>query len=273
MQISELAGGMTRLDIPAPNTVKWRPGQHFFLRIPGLDLLGNHPFTSASAFTVSYDTAGKSCVSSPQNATFYIRSHSGFTKALATHAQSQSKATPSVLLEGPCGCIPYMIENTFDRIILVAGGGGVSTCLPWMEYLTSKRAAGIEMRASSVKFVWAVRSAEHLKWADESKGNIHKMMTEDCAFIEKFFYVTGDPRKSLAPQSDLEGAHSDAMSQLEGSELKTHQGKSRRNVSEVDTIYKRGRSRMMEVITSLIVDAGRTFVIGKMSSYFLLLEK
>lgn len=267
MQIRNLAGGMTRLDILTPKSLTWSPGQHFFVRVPGLELLGNHPFTSASAFKSAYSIREKSRGSDPQKVTLYLRTHAGFTKALAAHAQSHWKAPSIAILEGPYGGILYMIENTFDRIVLVAGGGGVTACLPWMEHLAMKRAAGIRMRVASVKFVWAVRRVEHLKWIEESMEEVHKVMGEDLNFIEKFFHVTKDADYfSKSSQIDLEKGNHNTLSRPVPSGIKNLEDENGRGVIEEGSSYKTGRPRMMEVVASLVVEAGRTMVIGQFAS-------
>ncbi|KAL8828436.1 MAG: hypothetical protein Q9191_002594, partial [Dirinaria sp. TL-2023a] len=274
MQKRDLVGGMTRLDILAPKTLNWSPGQHFFVRVPGLDLFGNHPFTSASAFKSADDIREKSGGSYPQKVTFYIRTHAGFTKALAAHAQSQSRTPSTAVLEGPFGGIPYKIENTFDRIVLVAGGGGVTACLPWMEHLAMKRSAGTGMRVTSVKLVWAVRRAEHLKWIEESIDEVHKVLGEDFDFVENFFHVTREATSFSKPsQNDLEKGNHNAVSQPAPSGLRNLEHDNGHLMVDRGSGYKTGRPCLKEVIANLLVEAGRTMVIGQSTYLHEILEK
>jgi len=158
---------MTRLDVvPAPRGMKWRPGQHCFLRFTGLEILGNHPFTIASAFINDGRAAGKE--GDTQSLTFYVRSHAGLTRKLAAYGRLTPEATSRAWVEGPYGGIPYAVENVFNCMILVSGGGGVTACLPRLEHLVHKRANGQDMRTRAVKFMWVVRYVEHLSWIEES---------------------------------------------------------------------------------------------------------
>ena len=252
-----------RLDVLAPAEVEWRPGQHFFLRVPRLEGLGNHPFTIASAFKGSRGATEKGYRESAQPVSFYIRSHAGFTKKLAAYGHNHPKASPSAWLEGPYGGIPYAVENTFDRIILVAGGGGVTACLPWLEHLAMKRAARLEMRTMAVRFIWAVRRVEHLGWAGESVSGAENAVGDDSGFWKTLFYVTGDTNSSARCQEDVEVGRVGAVSQSGVSGPKAYDGVSERDVAKAGSSYRIGRPRMVDVVPTLVAEAGRTLVIGK----------
>jgi len=72
---------MTRLDVvPAPRGMRWRPRQHCSLRFTGLEILGNHPFTIASAYI--HDCQATRSDGDTRSLTFYVRSHAGLTRKL-----------------------------------------------------------------------------------------------------------------------------------------------------------------------------------------------
>ncbi|KAL8946958.1 MAG: hypothetical protein Q9222_006715 [Ikaeria aurantiellina] len=258
--MKELEGGMTRLDILAPWEFRWRPGQHCFLRIPELELLGNHPFTIASTLETFGDGSDKR--NNGQLVSLYIRSHAGFTKNLATAVESHAEKSAIAWLEGPYGGIPYMIENAFDSLVLVAGGAGVTACLPWLEHLTAKRAANAAIRISTIKFIWVVRRAEHLSWASGAIDAARYITGDDTAFLEACFYISGDRDSDGDTQTDVEmGTINTAL----------HEGKS--NLVQDDhtkesavaarpSKCKIGRPRMIDVIPPLVAEGASTLVVG-----------
>ena len=266
IEMQELLGAMTLLKIWAPPEVTWKPGQHFFLRVPGVEILGNHPFTIANAcqdISRRGEYPEKIQTSKERLVKLYIRSHKGFTKKLAARAQSELNTVGmGCWLEGPYGGIPYAVENMVDRIVLVAGGGGVTACLPLLEHLTRKAAAGLEMRTTSVRFVWIVRRPEHLGWADGSVEEAKHVIDQEDGFLETIFYVTGDTTGHEVLQSDLEIGSRGAVSPQEAAE-KAHDGINERDVARIGARFKLGRPRIADIIPSLIAEAGRTLIVGK----------
>ena len=174
-------------------------------------LFGNHPFTIASADR--YDDAE---FEKPQNelelekheprvASFFIRTHAGFTKKISdllTKSPAPKPAASSAWLEGPYGGFSYNIDAVYDQVILVAGGGGFTATLPWLEHLTNKWDAGAAIRMKKIVFVWNVRQAEHLSWAAESlnkvdqllASSVQKDLTPEAASlsIERHLFVTNE---------------------------------------------------------------------------------
>ncbi|KAF2203854.1 hypothetical protein GQ43DRAFT_232187 [Delitschia confertaspora ATCC 74209] len=71
--LTHLAGNMTRVTVSVPSSFKWKPGQHAFLRIPGLSMVGNHPFSIANL--PSEGTQANEMV-------FLVRKQKGFTRDL-----------------------------------------------------------------------------------------------------------------------------------------------------------------------------------------------
>ena len=182
---------MTRLSVwLVPEGFTWRPGQHCFLRFPGLEAWGNHPFTIASADLDSRSVSNKSCGNHASTLTFYIRTHRGFTRKLAAYATRFPEASSEVWVEGPYGGLSYRVENVYDSVVLVAGGGGVTACLPWVEHLVSMRKCREEMRVRSVSLVWIVREAAHLSWVAERLHELEDVVGGGGEFLEVRLFVT-----------------------------------------------------------------------------------
>ncbi|OCL01432.1 hypothetical protein AOQ84DRAFT_444016 [Glonium stellatum] len=88
-KLTHLPGKMTRVTVTVPDAMTWRPGQHAYIRMPQISVLGNHPFTIASV-PVSREAreAGQQ-----NELVFLVRAHTGFTHTLA-HMVEQTSTTP-----------------------------------------------------------------------------------------------------------------------------------------------------------------------------------
>lgn len=186
-----IPGGMTRLEVFVPKTLTWKPGQHCFLRIPSLSLLDNHPFTIASSLTA----AGESRQFEGGNLmVFLIRPHRGFTRRLSEYSRANVDVSFGLFVDGPYGGLPRRIENAFDSVILVAGGGGITASISWLEHLV-RRMKSHTVAVRKVKLVWAVRKNAHLLWIEEELKNILDLAPKESLSMD--FYVTDDTEASV----------------------------------------------------------------------------
>ncbi|KAF5566522.1 ferric reductase Fre2p [Fusarium phyllophilum] len=146
--VIELSDEMVRLDIPG---VRWlsTPGYHAYICFPTLQPLRpwqNHPFsitntallqkisTSAQASSHLGDVemsqkipqvAISQSVAGTDSISLYIKKHKGTTSLLRKHSNLP------VLLEGPyCGNITRNVLKC-DRVLLIAGGIGITGILLW----------------------------------------------------------------------------------------------------------------------------------------------
>ncbi|KAL1634854.1 hypothetical protein SLS58_010483 [Diplodia intermedia] len=198
--LEPLPGAITKVRVHVPATLRWKPGDHAFLRMPALSLLDNHPFTIASVPTGSNNAM-----------TFLVRTHAGFTSRLAalaatrehspaasplfggssvTSLESQTSqtqptattaneaaTTPSplpllrTLIDGPHsrGSRLPALHDAADTVVLVAGGTGVTAAVPWLVSLCRRMAASASprCRVRNVRLVWVVRKAECVEWIRE----------------------------------------------------------------------------------------------------------
>ncbi|RDI81883.1 hypothetical protein Vi05172_g8067 [Venturia inaequalis] len=90
-----LPGNMTRVAVQVPAKMRWKPGQHCYVAIPGISLIGNHPFTVASIPNRKGSQDNNEVV-------LLIRECGGFTKMLGAHSKivsvgilSEIPATPT----------------------------------------------------------------------------------------------------------------------------------------------------------------------------------
>ncbi|KAF8244418.1 hypothetical protein K440DRAFT_14090 [Wilcoxina mikolae CBS 423.85] len=172
----QLPGDMTRIEVISPRGFRHTPAQHCFLRFPAISLLDNHPFTIASVQRTVDPPKTKAAtdVDNPQAITFLVRTHAGFTHKLATYCASHPDTDALAWIDGPYGGITRPVECLYDTLILVAGGGGISACVPWLLYVMGKSrgSAGSLVKIKRVVLVWAMRKAEHFAWAEKELDEV-----------------------------------------------------------------------------------------------------
>ncbi|KAL9038895.1 MAG: hypothetical protein Q9214_005098, partial [Letrouitia sp. 1 TL-2023] len=196
-----IPGDMIRLEVFVPKTLTWNPGQHCFLRIPSLSLLDNHPFTIASSSTA----AGESGKFEGGNLmVFLIRPHKGFTMRLSRYSHANVDVSFGLFVDGPYGGLPRRIENAFDSVILVAGGGGITASVSWLEQLV-RRMKSHTVAVRKIKLAWAVRKNAHLLWVEEELKNVLDLAPKESLSLD--FYVTDENEASL--RAEKQEAHSE----------------------------------------------------------------
>ncbi|KAK7531506.1 ferric reductase NAD binding domain-containing protein [Phyllosticta citribraziliensis] len=163
-----LPANLVRIEVDRPESFNFTPAQHCFLRFNRLAPYDHHPFTIASAPTRG--GGGSDDDEKAKESTtlvFLVKVRDGFTRRLAAQCKvSEDEAfDTSVSVDGPYGGFPYprRLEQRYDSILLVAGGSGVSACLPWllhMAALTRRR-----VRLDSITLVWVFRDPQSFEWA------------------------------------------------------------------------------------------------------------
>jgi predicted ferric reductase len=247
-----MPGGMTRIEVSAPQDFEYSPGQHCFLRFPALSLLDNHPFTIAST-PPGCATGGKKA----RELLFMARTHSGFTKKLSNSSRSTPENPLFAWVDGPYGGISRHIESQYDTLVLIAGGSGITACLPWIKYIVEAQ----ESRATRVALRWAVKDKSHLGWAEEFLEEVRTFEQNSKQRLEVSiqFFVTGSPDskvKNIATASDVnkkEKAENKTLSiGASNSSIDSH--------SPPNCYYK--RPDMKEIMSEEIRRGGKVFVIG-----------
>ncbi|PVH82906.1 hypothetical protein DL98DRAFT_652887 [Cadophora sp. DSE1049] len=196
--IFELTVQMTRIEMLAPRGFQFSPAQHCFLRFPSISYTDSHPFTIVSAPVPS--TRGFHGREYQQTLVFLARSHEGFTKKLANYYASHPNQEVQAWIEGPYGGICRPIERVYDTLILVAGGTGITACLPWLEYVTSKAE---NIRCLDVVLIWVMREREHAAWAEPTLEMV-ATRTRTPVLVKTRFFVTSAPAIVEAPEADEE---------------------------------------------------------------------
>ncbi|KAF2152723.1 hypothetical protein K461DRAFT_294366 [Myriangium duriaei CBS 260.36] len=180
--VTILSDNMTHLRLLAPLNFRWKPGQHIYLRIPKLNFFDNHPFTVANACR-----SGLKGVEVPE-ISLLVRSQAGFTRKLSTYLTTHPDAQLEGWIEGPYGGHGQDIGLTYDSVVLVAGGGGISAVLPCLEDLAFRMNETRQLRTTTVWLFWSVRRAESIQWIKDALGALNLRSFEQR--LKVFVHVT-----------------------------------------------------------------------------------
>ena len=241
-------GGLTRLVIRPPRDFTWRPGQHVWLRIPHISWLQQHPFTIASLPSNSLNTAE----SSAHEMVFLVRSHSGLTCELlelaaaapqAPIAANEEKqdievgAPLSVHVDGPYGGLVEDVSALYDTLVFVAGGSGISACLPHM-LDTSRHISSGTSRVQKIHLLWMIRHPSQIIWCANELRTIVATAGADKIVIDVHITDTsaalssgdGTPSKETASIEELNAMEKDMGLNVETSAsmkdiVKMHHGR------------------------------------------------
>lgn len=193
--IQDIDGQMLKITIPAFNEMTWSPGQHVFLRFPGVSLLENHPFTIASLCGETYVTA-KSGASTRTPLFFLVKSRKGLTKRLMRIAQH--RLTLKVFIDGPYGGHGLNMSSRYEQVILVAGGSGISAVLPLFSMLC-KRLGRANSTLRSIRLIWVIQNRHAQAWVqDEIKA---ALVMARRGTVEVDLYITRE--RNVTEQLDF----------------------------------------------------------------------
>jgi hypothetical protein len=262
--LTVLDGDVTRMDVWSGNGFKWAPGQHAFLRFTEFAPLDNHPFTIASAAPVSGGNE-------QSHVLFLARSHSGFTNKLASYVHSRSEGkesvTTTVWLDGPYGG-SRPLTSCYDSLILVAGGTGISACIPWaLDFVARVNSQNSAMRLKRCVLVWAVRREDALGWISEelktlasaaagqlSEGMDEKPRTPVDVVIR--VHITGEGE---VIDADSRSFHGDSKVPSTSQEI-VPSASSQNSVLAADRAH--GRPNMPALLAEFVRPAQRTMVLA-----------
>ncbi len=245
-----------------PLDITWKPGQHFYLRFPSLSPLDNHPFT-ISNIPRSLDTGETGAM---QRATFFARPHSGFTRKIASFARANVDTNEAVWLEGPYGGITRDIVRRCDSLILIAGGSGITACLPWLLHCTQAMAAN-QGALRRVKLIWIMREKAHTEWILKELDTAKNAINGDEK-LELTFYVTRSSSEKTQKVNSAQLAVGEGNSE-ERKSLDSNNGKpdtALLPVHETATPSSLGTFHMVRpTIASVLpsmLESGRNMIIG-----------
>ncbi|KAG5981437.1 hypothetical protein E4U55_002941 [Claviceps digitariae] len=183
------------IKITIPTQMRWKPGQYVYLRMPGISLLDNHPFTITSLcsedFPSEYGDKYRDCV-------LVFKPFKGFTrKVLDTAIVKGPFHTYRAFLDGPYGGMRRDLA-AFDTCILVAGGSGITSLMSQLLNLIKRMRDGKAI-TRKVVVVWAFKRFEAMDWFREELRICRESAPPDSVTCK--FFITGAVRHRLGAET------------------------------------------------------------------------
>ncbi|KAF8451751.1 ferric reductase NAD binding domain-containing protein [Kalaharituber pfeilii] len=91
-----------------------------------------------------------------------FKPYQGFTRRVFDMSRARSDVSLRVLLDGPYGGMPRKLES-FDTVLLIAGGSGITPVVAHLQDLCRKIRKGKAV-TRDVRIVWTVKRFESLEW-------------------------------------------------------------------------------------------------------------
>lgn len=176
------------IKITIPTKTRWRPGQYIYLRMPGISVFENHPFTIASLcsedFPSEYGEGYRDMV-------LVFRPFGGFTKKVLNSALEHGPwHTYRAFIDGPYGGMQRRIE-AFDDVVLIAGGSGITAIISQILSLIKKMRDGKAV-TRKVHVIWALKRPETMEWFKEELRICREFAPPET--VQCQFYITGAKR-------------------------------------------------------------------------------
>lgn len=178
------------IKITIPTQMKWRPGQYVYLRMPGISVFENHPFTIASLcsddFPSEYGEGYRDMV-------LVFRPFGGFTKKVLRSAVEHGPwHTYRAFIDGPYGGMQRRLE-AFDDVVLIAGGSGITAIVSQLLSLIKKMRDGKAV-TRKVHVIWALKRPETMEWFKEELRICREYAPPES--VECQFYITTAKRNA-----------------------------------------------------------------------------
>lgn len=149
--------------VTVATTMRWKPGQYVYLRMPGISFFESHPFTIASLCSHDFPSEYGERY---RDLTLVFRPFGGFTRKVFLKALEHGPyKTYTALLEGPYGGMRREMA-AFDDVIFFAGGSGITSIASHLLDLIKKIRDGKAV-TKSVRVVWALKSPDTMEWFKE----------------------------------------------------------------------------------------------------------
>ena len=175
--------------VTIPTQVRWTPGQYVYLRMPGISIFENHPFTIASLcsndFPSDYGEAYRDMV-------LVFRPFGGFTRKVLDRAVADGpEKTYRAFIDGPYGGMRRDLAS-FDTVILFAGGSGITAIVSHLLDLI-KKMRDSKAVTKRVHLVWALKRPETMEWFKEEIRICREFAPPETVHCQ--FYITAAKRQ------------------------------------------------------------------------------
>ena len=169
--------------------------------------------------------------------------------------------TITAWLDGPYGGMRHRIEYAYDKMILIAGGSGISASLPWLQHLALQIVRKDSLiRMGHVTLVWIMRQLEHLSWAEQDI--LDALSVCGTEYIQVEIFITGDANAATAKTTPVPGDALDEWTVSQSSSTKDDKvQEERKSLLQVN----KGRPHLGELLPRMIT-AGRCMILGRSSS-------
>ncbi|KAL5353666.1 hypothetical protein ACLOAV_001705 [Pseudogymnoascus australis] len=178
------------IKVTIPTQMKWRPGQFVYLRMPGISIFDNHPFTISSLcsedFPSDYGELYRDC-------TVVFRPFGGFTrKVLETATEKGPFQTYRAYLDGPYGGMQRELA-AFETVVLIGGGSGITAIVSQLLNLIKRMRDGKAVTLK-IEVIWALKRLEAMDWFREELRICREFAPPDTVTCQ--FFVTAAVRQS-----------------------------------------------------------------------------
>ena len=175
--------------VTIPTQMRWSPGQFVYLRIPGISVFENHPFTIASLCSDDFpSTYGEQY----RDMTLVFRPFGGFTRKVAAAAMRHGpNHTYRAFVDGPYGGMQRELAS-FDSIVLIAGGSGITALVSQLLLLIKKMRDGSAV-TKQVHVIWALKRPETADWFREELRICRQFAPPESVHCQ--FFITAAKRR------------------------------------------------------------------------------
>jgi predicted ferric reductase len=179
--------------VTIPTQMKWKPGQYVYLRMPGVAIFENHPFTISSLCS---DDLPSEYGEEYKDLVLVFRPFGGFTKQLMDRALEKGPYhTYRAFVDGPYGGMKRKLA-AFDKVILIAGGSGITAIVSHLLDLIKRMRDGKAI-TTSVHVIWAMKRPETLEWFKEELRICRECAPPEAVTCQ--FFITA--AKRLQPRT------------------------------------------------------------------------
>ncbi|WVR07339.1 hypothetical protein IAU60_004380 [Kwoniella sp. DSM 27419] len=211
-RLSDSDAGLIRLSVSTSVPITPKAGDYYFLYTPlSLKAWENHPFTVAS-----WERGKDSTVLH-----FLVAPQTGATKRWRKRISHKADRTDHtrIMLEGPYGHVNPVEQ--FDRVLMVAGGSGITSMLPYIHRLCHPTDRFDRSITRFIDLVWIVKDTRYA--ADVLNHELSEYVTKGARSVQFriHMYITKEADASPRGLVDSLSFHSDSGSSGSDTEDKT----------------------------------------------------